>query len=136
MQIIYYLVWLQRIFLIFCSTTFANGFFCLNCCLWNTPFPYSAWLILKIMIIVWLIRIHTNHIWPSMITRNHKWPSLTTKNFLWKKIKFNVALSRIYPSTFYTMPSFWMSMEKGTTFCYSCPRYELLVSMRRHGCRM
>ena len=35
------------------------------------------------MILVWLLRNHTNHIWPCMITRNHIWPSITTRNYIW-----------------------------------------------------
>ena len=35
------------------------------------------------MILVWLLRNHTNHIWPCMNTRNHIWRSMTTRNFVW-----------------------------------------------------
>ena len=45
------------------------------------------------MILVRLLRNHTNHIWTCMNTRNHIWPSMTTKNCVWWATRERMLLS-------------------------------------------
>ena len=51
--------------------------------IWN--FLHDSCLISRksYMVLLWLLRIHTNHIWPSMITKNHIWPSTKSKKVMW-----------------------------------------------------